>query len=317
MISGCWAGILTILSINIVFAYGIYLAVATGRLNLGGAGFRALGAYAAAWFSVEYGLPIRATPAASALVAGAFGPAPAFPILRLKGGCLVRGTFAFAEAAASAILNSEALGGAMGLPAPEYIDWHAPVCAAIAVAALRFHLMSTRFGLAARSVHDDDVVSDPMGVPVRGVRAAAFAFGAALAGGALCARLHLCRDPGVQRLALGLRAALRAARGGRTARGPILGAAFFTLPPEAMRSAPPAAKEAIWTAFGAAGAASPPDESWRFVILGAAAILMTIFRPEGLVARRGLERLTHPMRKEASERARFFGWRTCPSASAG
>ncbi|MEC9432059.1 MAG: hypothetical protein VYD87_04050 [Pseudomonadota bacterium] len=36
--SGFWTGIVTILAVNVVFAYGIYLAVATGQLNLGGAG---------------------------------------------------------------------------------------------------------------------------------------------------------------------------------------------------------------------------------------------------------------------------------------
>ena len=39
--SGYWAGILTILAINIIFAYGIFLPVASGQLNLGGAGFQA------------------------------------------------------------------------------------------------------------------------------------------------------------------------------------------------------------------------------------------------------------------------------------
>ena len=39
--SGYWAGIITILAINIIFAYGIFLPVATGQLNLGGAGFQA------------------------------------------------------------------------------------------------------------------------------------------------------------------------------------------------------------------------------------------------------------------------------------
>ena len=37
--SGYMAGIISILAINVIFAYGIFLSVASGQLNLGGAGF--------------------------------------------------------------------------------------------------------------------------------------------------------------------------------------------------------------------------------------------------------------------------------------
>ena len=46
--SGYMAGIVAILCINLIFAYGIYVTAAAGQLNLGGAGFQAIGAYAAA-----------------------------------------------------------------------------------------------------------------------------------------------------------------------------------------------------------------------------------------------------------------------------
>ncbi len=46
--SGYWAGILGILCINIIFAYSIFITAAAGQLNLGGAGFMAIGAYSAA-----------------------------------------------------------------------------------------------------------------------------------------------------------------------------------------------------------------------------------------------------------------------------
>ena len=41
--SGYWGGILGILCINIIFAYSIFLPAASGQLNLGGAGFMAIG----------------------------------------------------------------------------------------------------------------------------------------------------------------------------------------------------------------------------------------------------------------------------------
>ena len=286
--SGYWTGIVTILAINVVFAYGIYLAVATGQLNLGGAGFQALGAYAAAWLCFELDWSPAWTIAAGTIVAGLIGMGIAIPILRLKGVYLVLGTFAFAEVVAGLILNSETLGGAMGLPVPAYIEWQVPVAAAVACALLVFYLMATRFGLAVRSVHDDDVVADLMGVNVRGVRVAAFALGAALAGlsGGLYAHAFSYVEIQGFNASLSIYVLLYVLLGGaQTAWGPLVGTAFFTLLPEAMRSFLPAAKEAIWTAFGVTGDISPPDESWRFVVLGAAVIAMMVFRPEGLVTR--------------------------------
>jgi len=79
--------------------------------------------------------------------------------------------------------------------------------------------------------------------------------------------------------------------GTQTAWGPLVGATFFTLLPEALRSVLPATKNFLVTLFGETGIVAPPDESWRFVILGALTVLMMVFRPEGLVTRTMVERL--------------------------
>ncbi|MBY6089869.1 branched-chain amino acid ABC transporter permease [Maritimibacter alkaliphilus] len=302
--SGYWSGIITLLSINVVFAYGIYLAVATGQLNLGGAGFQALGAYAAAWLCAEQGWPIWATLGASAVVAGGIGFAFAFPILRLKGVYLVLGTFAFAEVVAGVIINSDALGGAMGLPVPEFIDWNVPAIAAVCVALFCFYLMSTRLGLAVRAVHDDDVVCDLLGVDVRLVRVALFALGAALAGfaGGLYAHAYTYVEVQTFNASLSIYVLLYVLLGGaQTAWGPLAGAAFFTLLPELLRNTLPAMKSGLYALFGAEGSMSPPDESWRFVALGVVTVLMMVFRSEGLITRTMVERISHPFRSTRKE----------------
>ena len=79
--------------------------------------------------------------------------------------------------------------------------------------------------------------------------------------------------------------------GTQTAWGPLAGATFFTLLPEGLRVAVPAVKQGVATLFGMDGAVSPPDESWRFVILGVVTVLMMVFRPEGLITRTMIERL--------------------------
>jgi len=299
--SGYWTGILSILAINIIFAYGIFLPVATGQLNLGGAGFQAVGAYAAAYLSATFGLPVPVTIGVGVLLAGVVGFLIAFPILRTRGVYLVLATFAFAEVIAGTILNSDTLGGAMGLSVPAFIDYHVPVLAALGVTLFVFYLMSTRFGLAMRAAHDDEVVCDLMGVYVRGVQVAAFAIGAALAGLAGGLYAHTFSFVEIQgfNALVSIYVLLYVLLGGtQTAWGPLAGAIFFTMLPEVLRTALPAVKQSLASLAGIPGPVSPPDESWRFVILGALTILMMVFRPEGLITRTMIERLRfrHPAR---------------------
>lgn len=302
-------GILTILSINIIMAYAIFLPVAAGQLNLGGAGFQALGAYTAAYISATYGLSVFVTIPAGMAVAAIISYLIALPLLRTKGVYLVLATFAFAEVVAGSILNSEMLGGAMGLSVPEFIDYHVPVGAAVVTTLFVFYLMATRFGLVMRAAHDDDVVTDLMGVNIRGIRVTAFAVGGALAGlaGGLYAHSFSFVEIQSFNAALSIYVLLYVLLGGtQTAWGPLVGAIFFTMLPELMRAILPGIKEWLNMLVGLGGTVSPPDESWRFVILGIFTVLMMMFRSEGLVTRTMIEKLrfrrakTRPLGQEAA-----------------
>jgi branched-chain amino acid transport system permease protein len=292
--SGYWAGILSILAINVIFAYGIFLPVATGQLNLGGAGFQALGAYTAAYLSAMFGLPVPVTVGVGMVVAGVVGFLIAFPILRTRGVYLVLATFAFAEVVAGTILNSETLGGAMGMSVPAFIDWEIPVLVAGAVTLFVFYLMSTRFGLTMRATHDDEVVTDLMGVNIRMVQVSAFAIGGALAGlaGGLYAHSFSFVEIQSFNALVSIYVLLYVLLGGtQTAWGPLAGAAFFTLLPELLRSVLPQVKSFLAALVGIEGPVGPPDDSWRFVILGALTVAMMVLRPEGLITRTMIERL--------------------------
>ena len=228
------------------------------------------------------------------IMTGVIGVLIAFPILRTKGVYLVLATFAFAEVIAGAILSSEPLGGAMGISVPGYIDWYVSVIFAGLVTVFVFYLMATRFGLTIRAIHDDEDVSDLMGVSVRNVKVAAFGIGAALtglSGGLYAHSFSYIEIQGFNAL-VSIYVLLYVLLGGtQTAWGPLVGATFFTLLPEALRSVLPATKNFLVTLFGETGIVAPPDESWRFVILGALTVLMMVFRPEGLVTRTMVERL--------------------------
>jgi len=182
----------------------------------------------------------------------------------------------------------------MGLSVPAFIDWHVAVIAAAVVTVFIFYLMSTRFGLTMRAAHDDEVVTDLMGVNVRGVQVAAFAIGGALAGLAGGLYAHSFNFVEIQSFnaLVSIYVLLYVLLGGtQTAWGPLAGATFFTLLPEALRTFLPALKSSIYWMAGVEGPVSAPDDSWRFVILGALTIAMMVLRPEGLITRTMIERI--------------------------
>lgn len=278
--SGYWAGTLAILSINIIFAYGIFVTAAAGQLNLGGAGFMAIGAYAAAMVAEAFGWSPAVTVPAAVLVTAMIGTAIAIPVLRTRGVYMVLATFAFAQVVTGIILTQPALGGAMGMVVTEYVDLPVLLAAAAGATLLVFWLMATRFGLAMRALHDDELVSTLMGVPARAVQVASFAIGAGLAGlaGALYAHHFSFVEAQYFSPLLSIYVLLFVLIGGtQTAWGPLVGATFFTLVPELLRI----------------------GGSWRYVAFGVIIVAMMIFRPEGIVTRTLLARLVPRRRRSA------------------
>lgn len=270
--SGYMGGLLAILCINVIFAYGIFVTAASGQLNLGGAGFQAIGAYACALLTVDYGLGVVEAIVLSAAAGGLVGFLVAFPMLRTRGVYMVLATFAFAEVITGIILNSERLGGAMGLIMSDYVEIDVLLPVAIGVTLLVFYLMSTRVGLAMRAVHDDEPVADLMGVNNRAIQVGCFALGGALAGlsGSLYALYYGFVEVQYFNALLSIFVLLYVLIGGtQTAWGPLIGAAFFTLIPELLRI----------------------GEDWRFLIFGVLIVVMMILRPQGIVTRDLLDRL--------------------------
>ena len=123
--SGHAQEVIVLLAINIVAAYGAFLPLAAGQLNLGVAGFMAIGGYASAWLSNTYGLPALATIFVGALAAGGVALAVAVPVLRTRGIYLALMTFGLGELVQAAILNLDFIGGAAGLPVYDYIGFAA------------------------------------------------------------------------------------------------------------------------------------------------------------------------------------------------
>jgi branched-chain amino acid transport system permease protein len=264
--SGYFEGVLVLLAVNIVFAYGAFLPLAAGQLNLGLAGFAAIGAYAAAYASNSWSVAPTLAIVLGGLVAGVVALAVAMPVLRTRGIYLALATFAVGQIVQATILNLEVVGGAAGYPVAAFIRLPTIAAFAAVIVIIVALLFATRFGIAVRALHDDEIAADLMGLHVRAIQVAAFTIGSIIVGigGGLYAHYFSFIEAQNFNIALSITVVLYVLLGGtQSVLGPLVGAAVFTLLPELLRG----------------------SQSWRYVVFAAALIVLMALRPQGLVTR--------------------------------
>jgi branched-chain amino acid transport system permease protein len=266
MMSAYVASVLTILSINVIVAYAVFLPAAAGIMNLGVAGFVAIGAYTSAWLNNNGMFPVGVQILIAGLAAALVACVVSFPILRMRGVYIVLATFGLSEIVGGLIINLDAVGGASGYPVATYLGL--PVTATVAglTMVVCAYLMSTRFGLMTRAVHDDERAAEQLGINIRRTQVIAFSVGAFFAGmaGALYGFQYNYIEIQNFNAVLSISALLFVLLGGtQTSLGPLAGAIVYTLLPEFLRG----------------------STQWRFVIFALFIIVVMAVRPEGLVTR--------------------------------
>ncbi|MEW6123005.1 MAG: branched-chain amino acid ABC transporter permease [Pseudomonadota bacterium] len=262
--SGYLTGVLVVLAFNVMAAYAVYLPMAAGQLNLGIAGFMAIGAYASAFLTNEYGWSMWAALPLGSALAGLMGVVIGIPVLRTHGIYLAMATFALGQVISAVFLNLEVVGGAAGYPVSDYASPGVVWASAAGVVVLMLYISRTRFALCLTAVKSDATVADLLGVSVRGMQVAAFALGAAVAGfgGGLYAHHYNFVEAQHFNVLLSVFTVLYVLFGGtQTVWGPLVGAAFFTLVPELLRA----------------------SDQWRYAVFAAFIILFMAVRPQGLV----------------------------------
>ena len=270
--SGYAEGIAVLLAINIVYAYAAFLPIAAGQLNLGVAGFAAIGGYSSAFISNEAKIsPLLAIPLGG-LAAGLIALFVAIPVLRTRGIYLALATFALGEIVRATILNLDVVGGAAGYPVAAYIRLLVVASFGAGVTILVWLLFATRFGIAITAVHDDERVADLMGLNVRAFQVAAFTIGSVIAGigGGLYAHHFSYVEAQYFSISMSISIVLYVLFGGtQSVLGPLLGATVFTLLPELLRS----------------------SGHWRYVLFAGVLIVVMVLRPQGLVTGGQIRRL--------------------------
>lgn len=275
--------VLLIAGIYAIVAVGMYFVLATGILSAGQAAFMGIGAYSGSVLTVKFDAPFEVALVVGPVVAGLVALPVSILALRLSHMFLAVATLAFGEAMVVVALNSDYLGAALGfrgMPLRTNI-WLVYVCLAlIIVAAMRFH--NSRLGQAYRAVAEDDLTAAALGIDVVWCRIQSFVVGAMLAGlgGVLYAHLLGVVDPHDMNFARSLTFLIFATVGGVTTFwGAVLGSLALTGLPEFLRF-------------------STYD---RYLVYGLILVLIMLFRPKGLLARRQIvDRV--PLKQRLTER---------------
>jgi branched-chain amino acid transport system permease protein len=177
--------------------------------------------------------------------------------------------------------------GAAGYPVIAFIRLPVVIGFAVVVMLMVWLLFTTRFGIAARAVHDDERVADLMGIEVRGFQVAAFALGSLISGigGGIYAHHFSFIEAQYFNITLSITIVLYVLLGGtQTVFGPLVGAVVFTLLPELLRG----------------------SANWRYVVFAAGIIVLMALRPQGLITGGVLRRLfdwRDPSGKTADKRS--------------
>ena len=263
--------IITNLCINVILAVSLNLVTGIlGQLVLGHAGFMLAGAYAAALFTKNIGLPLSISLpiglVLGGLLAAVFGVVIGIPALRLRGDYLAIITLGFGEIIRVVSINLKITNGAMGLggigslqsrdnPAGMFIY-------AFIIAALLIFLSFT-FG---RSIREDEIASESMGINTTYYKLFAFVLAAFFAGvaGGLAAHQTGMIDPSKYDFNRSVEILIMVVLGGMgSITGSVISASVLTLLPEMLRD----------------------FNQYRMLVYSVILILVMLFKPTGLLGR--------------------------------
>jgi branched-chain amino acid transport system permease protein len=291
--------------INVIAAYSFYAPYKTGQVSLGQAGFMAVGAYASAILTQNFGVPFAVALVVGGAVAGVIGVVVGFPALRIKGIYLLLLTLGFSEIISVIALSWDYVGGAQGFRNisfnPYTLDYVIGIIAVLLVFFARLERSS--LGRAMDSIHQDETAAEVMGIDVVRIKLLAFGQGAFIAGlaGALYAHHATYMDSTTFNIMLSVEILVFVVvGGGSTFWGPLLGAAVLNAIPEFLRTMRDWLElvPVEWTNFYPMNRVYDFlhdfldfENAKRLIAFGIILIVMMIVRPDGLLTRDSFHRL--------------------------
>jgi branched-chain amino acid transport system permease protein len=269
-----YQSLVAFIGVNGLLALSVYATLSCGQLSLANAGFMALGAYAGALLTQRADAPFALCLLASAVLPALVAVPLGLPVLRLRGVFLAIATIGFGEMVRLFFVNWEYTNGALGLVAVPQRAGPLLVFACLAAALfLLGRLRGSRVGYALESIRQDEPAARTMGVDTTRYKLAMLVLGAALAGlaGGLEAHFTFMVAPSGYGFTRVVDMLVYAVVGGATTfYGPVVGAAFLTVLPEALREV-----------SGWVGVQPGP---LRLFVNGLVLLLVILFLPDGLVS---------------------------------
>lgn len=256
------------IGVNAILALSMYVVLALGQLSMGQAAFMGVGAYTGVLLTLHVGLPFPLVLLAAALAPALVAVVIAVPTLRLSGVYLAIATIGLGQVLRIVYLNSEALGGALGINGiPEKSNfWIIYGLLAVFLVLLQLAVRS-KIGRAFEAIREDEDAARVMGIDVARYKLTALVVSAALAGiaGALNAHYSYFIGPNEYGFEQAVSILSYAVLGGiSTPLGSVLGAFVLTALPEVLR----------------------PFHDFRLVFNGLIIVLVVIFLPKGLLGGR-------------------------------
>jgi branched-chain amino acid transport system permease protein len=231
------------IGINGLLALSVYATLSCGQLALGSAGFMAIGAYTAALLTLHAHAPFPLVLAAAALAPAIVAVPLGWPVLRLRGVFLAIATIGFGEVVRLGFVNWDYVNGAQGIVAIPQLTSVWLIYLVLAAAVFVFsRLRGSKWGFALEAIREDEPAARTMGIATPTYKMSMLVLGAALAGlaGALEGHFTFMVAPNGYAFGRVVDMLVFAVVGGTGIFwGPVVGAAFLTLLPEALREAAP------------------------------------------------------------------------------
>lgn len=289
------AGIYALLAQSLMLSWGM-----GGIVNLGLAGFFAIGAYTSAMLTKWGGLPLPIGIVLAMLAASLAGLVVTFSTLRLRDDYLAIITLGFAEVLRIVANNEIALtGGSDGISGitgglsrasglTYALAWLGFVSLAAATCFLAVRrLAASPWGRALRAVRDDQVVAGVAGKPVIRLKAQAFAVSTAVAGlaGALFGHFgsYVAPDMFQPLITIYIFLAVTLGGNGRPA-GAVLGAYVLVIFLELTR----------FTSEQVAGISALQGAALREITIAVVLLVLMRLRPQGLLPERNQKAFHRP-----------------------
>jgi branched-chain amino acid transport system permease protein len=275
---GSFEAFTTIQLIYVIAAMGLYLPLSMKQLDIGAAGYFALGAYSSAILTRDYGIPFLA----ALVLATAAGGCGALIVdslatrVRLTGFAYAIFSLSFAEALRIMLNNVDAVGGSGGFVGIQ-AETTLPLVAGLTCMVLAglWWLDRTRLGKLRTAIANDEFVVPVFGVPLLATKLTVFGLGGALCGlaGGLYAHYVLFIRPDDFDFALLISLQLPIVFGGLDRfYGAVIGSLALGYLPEFVRGL----------------------AQYRLIFIAAATLLILIIRPSGLITHRtiaGMKRM--------------------------